>query len=544
MPKVHDLTIRNIGAIGIITDIPPHELPANAWTSAQNCRFRDKRVERIGGNTDVMPDHPEEPKGMTFFKDTWHWGGDLKLYEYLPGNGHAIRYTDTNLLSDRERWTFTEFSGVLIASHPNTDPVYWNGVTASASAYEVLPGWGEHEGGTVTWRTKKIRTFKNQLIALNMQEDGVDYPQRIRFSDIAQPNVPPDEWETKTTNSAGFIDLSNATSEIIDGYVLGNSFIIYTKHEVYVMDFIGGNEVYSVRQVFNDGGVLMEGCIASFNNNHLVVAADDIYVHNGSTKQSVIDGKIKDKLFASVAAIEFQIAGAYKPRIEAVTYKALNEIWIFFTTSPETDGSQRAYFKQAAIWNYQTGAWSYTQVPDLIDLTISGLPIDDVLRWNNADTWDPEKPNMTWDNSSPLIWDFGGKDIEQKILIGCGKTGFIALDQNVSGATRNIPFSLERRKIDLDEEMPHIPFRIQKTLLSIYPEFQGSGRVSIAVGYSYTPNEDPTWGAPVEFDIETDVKADFRVTGRYFSVRITSLDDSDWDFEGWLWRVGGMTQQR
>ena len=55
------LPIENIGTAGVITDIPPWQLPPNAWSNANNVRFDDVSVKKMPGYTEVMKGIPEPP---------------------------------------------------------------------------------------------------------------------------------------------------------------------------------------------------------------------------------------------------------------------------------------------------------------------------------------------------------------------------------------------------------------------------------------------------------------------------------------------------
>jgi len=551
-----DLHIRDIATSGIITDIPPHGLPAGVWNIANNARFRDGAIERIGGSIQTFqsPDNPtDEPKGLTFFQNTWHWGSTNSIYQYQSGDTtpHQLRYTTPDDLSDSEIWTFTDFSGLIIANHPNTSPVWWDGLAGNATSYQILPDWGTEE----TWGAKVIKTYKNQLIALNMIEGPDTFRTRIRFSDIAQPGQVPAEWVTSTTNSAGFIDLSNATSEIIDGEVLGDTFYVYTRNEVFALDFIGGNEIYRVRTVFVDGGCLKQGCVITANNTHIVVTKDDIYSHNGSQKQSIISGRIKQGFFKQVKASEYVGAATYNPSIKLLDYHALSEVWVYFTTGV-VGIDTRSYYTSAAVWNYSNNTWTYTSVPMVTDVALGGIPTSEPLKWNNSDTWgdhvfadeisialtDP----LTWDSTGPLLWDGGGKTIDDSVMIACGKNGFFGLDQGVSLTnSSNAQFILERQKLDLDEETQgKIPFSSYKTIIEVSPQFTGTGLVDFRFGFSETASESPKWGTPISFNIDTDTKIDLRSHGRYFSMRIEASDRGIWQFETFIIRISSHTQGR
>ena len=40
------LPVRNLGGIGLVTDIDPYNLPINAYTAANNIRFDEGKVKR------------------------------------------------------------------------------------------------------------------------------------------------------------------------------------------------------------------------------------------------------------------------------------------------------------------------------------------------------------------------------------------------------------------------------------------------------------------------------------------------------------------
>ena len=86
-----------------------------------------------------------------------------------------------------------------------------------------------------TYRAVSLRAFGSQLIALNITEGGKQLPNRVRFSNFALANSVPDSWdETDTTKSAGFNDLVEMDTAIVDGMSLGSNFIIYSSTEVFL----------------------------------------------------------------------------------------------------------------------------------------------------------------------------------------------------------------------------------------------------------------------------------------------------------------------
>ena len=53
--------IQSVGEIGLVKDIPPYNLPPNAWSDGNNIRFLDNGVKKIAGYQEVMDDCPFSP---------------------------------------------------------------------------------------------------------------------------------------------------------------------------------------------------------------------------------------------------------------------------------------------------------------------------------------------------------------------------------------------------------------------------------------------------------------------------------------------------
>ena len=75
--------IDNPGEIGIIKDIPGHELPLNAYSDGQNVRFNDTYVEKSLGHSSVFTPSIE-PYYLLSMSTTevfyWIYAGLSKIY--------------------------------------------------------------------------------------------------------------------------------------------------------------------------------------------------------------------------------------------------------------------------------------------------------------------------------------------------------------------------------------------------------------------------------------------------------------------------------
>ena len=80
---------------------------------------------------------------------------------------------------------------------------------------------------------------------------------RVRFSTTALSNSVPSTWdETDVTESAGFNDLVQMETPILDGATLGSNFLIYSSDQVWQMEFVGGSFIFNFRKLFDDAGVM------------------------------------------------------------------------------------------------------------------------------------------------------------------------------------------------------------------------------------------------------------------------------------------------
>ena len=123
---------------------------------------------------------------------------------------------------------------------------------------------------------------------MGMWENGVEFPQRVRWSDVAMVGSLPSNWyENDQTKDGGFNDLTDSLSHIIDGRPLRDSFVVYTNRDTFIMDYVGGTMVFNFRKIFSDSGMLAPNCCVEFEGQHFVISEDDIFVHNGSTRRSV-----------------------------------------------------------------------------------------------------------------------------------------------------------------------------------------------------------------------------------------------------------------
>jgi hypothetical protein len=111
--------INDLGSIGLIKDIPPYNLPPNAWSDGNNVRFLNNGVKKIRGYTEVMATCPFAP----YF---------ILPYEDANGNYYWLAFgTDDIAVWDNTSWTNITRQTTLVIS---------GAVSASAATITVDTG--------------------------------------------------------------------------------------------------------------------------------------------------------------------------------------------------------------------------------------------------------------------------------------------------------------------------------------------------------------------------------------------------------------------
>ena len=157
-----------------------------------------------------------------------------------------------------------------------------------------LPNWPSNH------RANALRPFGDFLLALGMTEGTISFEQGA-FSNLVDANSVPDSWdETDTTKSAGFNDLVQMQTPIVDGLELGTNFVIYSSSEAILMEFVGGTFVFNFRKLFGDEGIINQNCVVEVDGKHFVFGNNDIYVTDGTTRRSISDERIRQFVYGGM----------------------------------------------------------------------------------------------------------------------------------------------------------------------------------------------------------------------------------------------------
>jgi hypothetical protein len=495
------IKISDLSKYGVISDIPSFSTPANAWTTARNVLFKDNGVRKTY-NVVVNYDALDEYVYVAYSKDSLIFYCTASAIYSTSGGESTLLVPPEITIAASNEWHIEELSNVLIFSSPNNVPYYFDKGT---NLIAELQGWN------ADWRTNKIVAYKNFLVALGTTENGISLPQRVRWSDLAIPGDIPNDWDaTSTTNSAGFNDLSECKGDIIDALPLGDSLIIYTDLEVYEMRYTGGNNIFSFRKLSDNVGILCRGAVDVVKNAHILVTSGDVVSFTTGGYQSLVQDKIKKYLYE-----QFNKAKNNRTRVRYDLQH--NNVWVAYSTT-----SDQSYMNEVAILDLASGAWSFKTIPPLSCITKGVLPSSSLRIIDDQ--------AIIIDHDSALIDGELGDFTESSIYGVINNGGVFNWAILAASSSENSTLSsLEKLYIDMDEF--GLPNTVNKQLRIIRPQIKGRGEMFFSVGTSNEPDSAITWSPAKKFDPSTDYQLDFRIDGRYLSLRVEASTDKDWSLQ-------------
>ena len=497
------ITLPNAGQFGVLADQAPQELPLNAWSDANNVRFRDGYAERFGGMKAVYTAPSVTPYWLSPYVTTsarfWVHAGLSAVYVDDGTTRTDITGTaPTGAIDDR--WTGGALNGVLVMNNEKDVPQYWGGNVASNLA--SLTGWNAN------WRAKSLRPFKNYLVGIAITKTGTSYPHMVKWSDAADPGAIPGSWdEADPTTDAGEVDLAETGDLMVDQMVLGDANIIYKERSMYSMRYIGGQFIFAFQRLPGDVGALARGCIANTPVGHVVLTPGDVIVHNGQGPKSILTARMRKWLFT-------QMDTTYYARSFLMTNLRRNEVWICFPYVGQTTCTK------ALVWNFADDTLAPRDLPSVTYGDFGLIAPGAAETWaSDADTW----------LSDATVWAQAEFNPSDGRMLLCNSSNILLGDAGSNDAGTEFTAYIERTNLAFDD-----PYSV-KTVKAVYPRIDGptGATLTVEVGATMDVEVAPTWSSPVTYTIGSTRKADAFATGRFLSLRIKST-------AGFAWRLKGI----
>jgi len=531
------LPIRGVGDVGVLTDVAPANLPPQAFTRAKNVRFDEGAVVRAPVFRKVKESLGFNPRFS---------------YGTIPSSGHGtvLMVSDTYVIKEYANGSTTDRSGSISAMASNQAP--FTGSTLANITYfnrnDRIPVY-RINGGTnfadipnqsaldganwvSSWRTESLRSYGDFLIALNMIEGSSSYPTRVRWSNLALANNVPDSWyAADTTKSAGFNDLVQMKTGIVDGATLGSNFIIYSKDQVWLMEFVGGTFIFNFRKLFSETGLINANCALEVQNKHFCFGTDDIYTHDGNSKVSIADERVKSYIFNGISTDKLDRCFVHHNPL-------LEEIYFCYSSGDDmsefTNGDR---CNRAAVYNYKNNTWSFLDLPNVSSATLASLASTSTYQnvvgtyATIGGTYHSQEAGFSLHNIF-VGEDSASDGITSDKLYGLdGSEDNTLLSFPVDTVATKAPF-IERVGIDLDDSVPLSGYKvITKVVPQIHTD-NSNKEFSFNFGAADLITSATAYESTVTFDASVSHKIDTRAAGRYLSYKMTLSDTKDFRFLG------------
>jgi hypothetical protein len=511
------LRFDNAGAAGIINDLPPHDLPPEAWSDGKNVRFDERSVSKFLGTTNIFDPPtvapywllPVQSAGVNY----WIYAGLVNVY-VTDGTLHKnISKVGDYSGSEARGWTGGTLNGIPFLTNGVEPPQMWNpinfatpGLLSDLSNFPALD------------KCDILRAYKNFLVALRVSESGVSNPHMVKWSHPADSGGVPSSWdEADATVLAGEVQLAQTPGHIVDCWPLRDINVIYKEDAIHAMQFVGGIHVHRFYPITEHIGALSRRCMKQHGSNQVAFGFEDIVIHDGQQVQSLVKNRmrqwVENQLDPDTYGLSF-----------ITVERAKQEMWFCF---PRV-GSVRP--DVALVWNIRENTFG-----------VRDLPLVSDIQWGVTDT----SPDLTWDadsgtwNADTEAWDIRTFSPANKSMLGAvpGVEKLIRFDDSNQEAGVNMTSYVERTGLAMVGQDRQGQFKADfervKIVRSVRPRIAASGIVKVSVGSQYTRDEAITWEGPYDFDPAVDFKVDFNTSGRLIGVRFESETDLAWTLFGY-----------
>lgn len=509
------IPVAQVGAVGVITDLPPNELPLNAWTSARNVRFINGAVEKFTGHAESYASPNIAPYWLLYttygLNLYWLYAG-LTAVGATDGSSHAnITRAAGPYTTDLDiGWTGTVIEDQVVINNGVEVPQMWT--PGLANDLIALTAW------PATYTARTMRSLKRYLVALDITKVATRYPTMVKWSHQAPSGAVPASWdEADATIDAGEYSLSADGGYLIDGVSLRDDLILYKESQTWHMQYVGGIDIFRFTKRFSEFGMLTRKCaLEFFSGKQVVFTGDDIVLHDGQQAESLIARR-------RLASITNTIDPTYYLRSFIALNHPKKEIWICF---PETGSS---LCTRALVWNWKENVWGDRDLPNASFITAGIVdPVDTGETWAGTGTWDTD--SVKWGDK---IYD----PSQRKMLIADATNSKLFMPDTTSQFNAvNMTATLERVALGFPLKAGAPPdYTTEKLVRGVWPRIRGTagGVVYIYVGTQERVDGTVTYDTAYPFIIGTSEYVDCLLTSKLHAIKFESTSNIDWILDGY-----------
>ena len=561
--------LQGFGLQGLNTDTLPTMLPEGALTLAKNIEPEGGGVRSVFGEYKLF-NVPLKPFYHTAFID---YSGDQKM---AISDSFSAMIVDmatgvsTNITPDTGTWgggyvTFSYLQGLLVVNSSSDGAFFWD--QTGTGKLELLPGW-THTGDN-RWRCKQIVAYRNYLVAVGLgiwstTYNAYDYwTHRIAWSSgFGDPGIPSWTWTPALDNDAGDDTLGETPGFIMGAVPIRDALWVIKEDSIFECKWIGGDYVMRTRMIHPDLGTKMLRGFVEMKGNLIVFNSKDVVVFDGHNTRSIVDQRIRKKLFDDVN-------GPYWFLCQLHVHAPSSQLFLSVASKGQDIAPVRSNVLQKCyVYNWDTNVWTERDLRRSYGFDNALLTLDQPVvaggfqatvtnpgeEWNGAslpwnsdtDPWDP--PGSSPGNPQPPGGD-PGDGSWSKGMIDPSVTSVIVWESDpsdgswwASALVNSNTYSDGSRKFCAIEKIgipiEGSPGKVMMT--RAWFELQGTAEVRIVFGSQESPNGVINWGnndvahQVLVTDSSNEIEVTPRVTGRFICFHLESSST------GW-WRLGGIT---
>lgn len=492
---------------GVQKTLPSWLIKDSQWSDGNNIRFGQGYIEKVGGWQRFMATQLDGP--VKYVDNYYKYNGnsyllfftDKSFYQYDVTNKTAVKIgAYNNPVGVPVSATCAQDWYVFTAASDNI--MYWDGTT-----YAPLPGTNDCIGGVTSLRAKCVCAFNQFLIVGGTIENGVECPQRIRWSRLGDIT----KWKNDANGNgeAGYADLTDGVDWIQAIVPFANYLVVYKERSIQVLSYVGPDLIWDKRPAILGVGLLAPGAIADLGDEHIFIGSDNIYSFDLVQLKTVGD---------DISRWFYTILNPSKSHvITGFTIEEKSEIWFAFcSVSNSTDTPD-----MALVYNYDTNAWSIRDMP-FGCFGFYEVQADD--SWNAA--------QGTWD-SDTVPWDINTSMANAPINLAGGSDGYIYVFGDNSKDGADISCYAQSKLFDLGS--PYALKRVMRIQLMV--SRQGPFNLQVSIGTADNVDETIKWYGPynMNLDVTKPPWIDVDITGRYFCVKFgTQKADEPFRLTGYI----------
>ena len=528
------LKLNMLGNAGLNSDVLPFELPPEFINTGVNFRVRNGFIQPFYGSVDVLQTPGAAYTG--FLKhvrikqgDYWVIGARENIWINFA-NGQPWLNISTKGYSlptgGEHDWTGTQLGQLLIMNNVNSFPEYWANETLQDKLlglpFKPNPAAPGDLSTAITWeqqglRCRSMRAHKNFLIAMNLS--GVeDLPNGYRISHPANTNAIPFTWDTTDRSSIAIqAQLGGDGGEIVDGRTLRDSFVMYSRDSIDVLNYNANSEYYWQRKELSSTvGLLTTNCLSEVKGTHFLIVDGDIVSNDGSNITSLLYKKLLRRFNSRTN--EYTKLNSFVARNDIA-----HEVWFCV---PE-EGSVTA--SMAYIYNWKDQSWSLSELPkNTVHMDYGANPAQEDLQ--QADTWrhidpNPSIPQVPWASIS-RPWGSRKLTALDDILAATNTIGVI-YEVDPKDGIQEPAFNMSIERSDI----PILDHRGNVSITRVYPTATGDPFL-LQIGTQQFAGGPIDWYAETKFDPGQERYIDLRNTGELLCYRIRSIGKNRFKFSG------------